>query len=152
MDRSSAWIALASGTLAALLLQPREPPQHVKGGELALELVRVGPEGQLRTPNGFLSEDRFKVVLTCPPAWRGYVDVLAFQGAETTAPLTTQRIDSCGNRRTLQGAFRLTGNTVISVCVVFSANAPLDRDRLPNMPSLPAEDWVCQTLQPNSVR
>jgi hypothetical protein len=149
--RSCAWIALASGTLAALLLQPRAHPQHAKGAALALELVRMGPEGQLRTPDSFLSEDRFKVMLTCPPAWRGFADVLTFQEAETTAPLATQRIDSCGNRRALQGAFRLTGSAAVTMCVVFSANAPLDRDQLPNMPSAQAENWVCQTLQPTRL-
>jgi hypothetical protein len=145
--KSPAWIGLVSGAAAFLPLEPHDQ-QPAKGGELALELVRVGPDGQLRRPDRFLHEDRFKVLLTCPPGSRGYADVLAFQDGQTTAPLDTQRVDDCGNRRTLQGAFQLTGSSATTICVVFSASSALGRSQLPNMPNTLADDWVCQTLLP----
>jgi hypothetical protein len=144
--RPAPWIALASGAAAFLVLTPCEAPQ-VKGGELALELIRMGPEGQWRTPDRFLNEDRFKVLLTCPPRWRGYADVLAFQGSEATAPLVSQRIDSCGNRRSLPGAFQLTGSAPATICAIFSELEPLDRSALPDTPNILSDHWVCRTLE-----
>lgn len=147
MDRSITWLALASGA-ALLLLAPLER-QHAKGGELALELVRMGPEGQLRTPDSFLEEDRFKVLLTCPPGSSGYADVLVFQAGRASVPLEVQRIDSCGNRRTLQGAFRLTGSAPSEICV-FLSSTPLDRSQLPNTSSALNARGVCQMLSPKA--
>lgn len=90
-----------------------------KGEMLALELVRVSASsGQLREPTGFVPGDRFKLLLTCPPALGGELRVRVFQADEVFEPLARQRLDACGNRRSLAGALQLDGEQPVDVCVV----------------------------------
>jgi hypothetical protein len=135
---------------AVLLLAPRFGGEHAKGGELALELVRMGPEGQLRTPDSFFEDDRFKALLTCPPGRNGYVDVLVVQDGHASTPLDAQRIEQCGNRRTLSGAFRLTGTAPAQICVMF-ASTRIDRSQLTGNALPLGADSVCETVTPAGI-
>jgi hypothetical protein len=104
---------------------PREvaPPSRsirVKGGDIVLSLVRER-EGTVETaPATFADGDRFKALLTCPPAFDGSFDVAVFQDGVSSFPFETPLTLSCGNGVPLPGAFTLTGASPATVCVVWS--------------------------------
>jgi hypothetical protein len=145
--RAFAWsgffaLAGAAAVLALALWRGVAPDanaarDHTKGGEFAIELVRMDADGRLQEPTHFRATDRFKVLLTSPEDLRGEVDVVIFQDGRAYFPLERASID-VGNRKTLPGAFSLDGAAVIEVCAVWMAQ-PIDRsglergiDTLPN--------------------
>ena len=89
----------------------------VKGGAVALSLVRLDAQGRLLEPVRFAPGDRFKLLVTCPPALQGPVRVLIFQAEAVYEPLPPQAL-RCGNRVALPGAFRLDGSRPVQVCAV----------------------------------
>jgi hypothetical protein len=138
-----AWPQLTAAALsiAALLViwlrgpeldQPRLPLArvHIKGGELALSLVREHAGTLAVEPRRFAAGDRFQVRVSCPPGEALYWDVLVLQGGEAFFPLTPRARLQCGNGITLPGAFQLDGAEPASVCVVVQPTAALDRARV----------------------
>jgi hypothetical protein len=128
------WLFVLAATVAALvvLLRPESatlslPPSHVrvKGGDVALELVRERHGSVDTTPTSFAEGDRFKVLLTCPPALDGHFDVVVLQADGASFPLPAPSGVACGNRVPLSGAFSLDGNSRALVCVTWSARADL---------------------------
>jgi hypothetical protein len=111
---SPLWLA----TACALLGLPAAP----KGEVFALELVRRDRAGRLPEPTHFEPDDRWKALVTCPPAWRGVAGVVVYQDGKAYEPLSVQRLEDCGNRRALDGAFRLDGKTPARVCARFARN------------------------------
>jgi hypothetical protein len=145
--------ALAASVACMLFVlrpQPAVPgiatESTTKGDGLALELVRRGAEGQLLEPTHFAAGDRFKLLLTCPPSSAGSVRVLVFQGGASFEPIAAQRLDTCGNRRPLAGAWGLDGVEAIELCAVF-AEASLDVSALRTAEELPAPH-VCVRVSP----
>lgn len=165
---NSPWLRAALGSLlgavlGAWLLFARgpdmEPPDHaaparpsapVKGGELALELVRMDARGQQRAPSGFVPGDRFKVRVTCTDPTRTLY-VRAFQGSEVFEPLPPQRLLRCGNLEPVPGALQFDGAEPVALCVVMPAARVADaahavaRARAPSQ--LP-DDSACVRLVP----
>lgn len=158
------WIGAGAFTLAAaavvLLLvvlrpgrptpapRPAPPPARVavKGGELAIELVREHAGSTATDPSRFADGDRFKVLITCPPGQRE-VDVVVEQDGERAFPLAAQRI-RCGNRVTLDGAFRISGSWApVTVCAVAPERGRADRVflRATELPRL--ANAVCVTVR-----
>jgi hypothetical protein len=136
------WIA-SGGALAAaaaavlLVLRPAspglEPPRRtltIKGGELAIGLVRERAGSIAHEPASFAQGDRFKVVLTCPPDLRPHVDVVVFQAGEAYFPLPRAHLAQCGNAVALPGAFALDGAVEAVVCAVISEREALSRAAL----------------------
>lgn len=116
------WLAAPLAAAAALVLylhEPAIPPSrtHVKGGELALEIVRDREGTDL---SAFVPGDRFKAFVTCPPGERGYRFVVT-QGNESVEALDATAID-CGNRVALPGAFTLTTPEPAIACVSLRAD------------------------------
>ncbi|MBS2025788.1 MAG: zf-HC2 domain-containing protein [Deltaproteobacteria bacterium] len=116
--------ALAASLLILLLprAQPVAPPfaaarVSIKGGELALSLVREGHGEVTEATRVYASGDRLRVLVTCPPA-QEQVTALVLQGASVEVPLS--RVLSCGNAVVL-GAFTLTGDAPATVCVALGA-------------------------------
>jgi hypothetical protein len=158
------WIA-AGGALAAaaatvlLVLRPAspglEPPQRtltIKGGELAIGVVRERAGSIAHEPVSFAPGDRFKVVLTCPPDMRPHVDVVVFQAGEAFFPLPHTRLAQCGNAVALPGAFALDGAAEALVCAVIS-QSELPRAALAarGVAGLPKTS-VCHALVPAPAR
>ena len=115
---------------------------HAKGDAFALELVRIDAEDRSQEPTHFSPTDRFKALITCPPAWRGVVGVVVYQAGKSYVPLPLQALESCGNRRTLPGAFRIDGSASARVCASFASNLAEWR--------VPVEaGGVCTELQPS---
>lgn len=120
-------LALAAAALV-LAVWPREPEQRsnqvgpevaVKGvGEVILGVVRERDGAVRDDATTFLPGDRWKVVLTCPPAASAWVDV----DVGGDHPLAPAQI-ACGNRVVVPGAFHLTGTTPNRICVHVAATA-----------------------------
>jgi hypothetical protein len=153
----SGWVGVASAAAMLLwvmqrpLVEPAPGPRlRAKGGEFALELVRMDPRGRLQEASHFTATDRWKVLLTCPPAWHGQAQVVVYQAGRAYFPLTSQAVDDCGNRRALGGAFRLDGTSPAAVCVALAA-APMQRELLARGASALPELSVCAQLEPSVV-
>lgn len=103
---------------------PLEPRSfHVKGGDVVVSLVREREGAIASSPTTFAEGDRFKVLLTCPPAFDGGFDVVVFQEDAPTFPFPGPATLACGNAVPIPGAFTLSGATPATVCVV-SARGP----------------------------
>jgi hypothetical protein len=148
--------ALAAAAALLLMMRPfapgRQPPKRtlaIKGGELAIGLVRERAGEIAHEPSRFAPGDRFKVLLTCPPNMRPYVDVVVFQGEQTFFPLQATRIAQCGNALALPGAFALDGTADVLVCTIASETGSVQRAALieNGRKALPALS-VCETLSP----
>lgn len=143
--RAWAYASTVLAAAAALLLMTRNqalPPatrayEGVKGGDVAIALLsdRTG-----RDPTHFAQGERFKVLLTCPPAFHERARVLVFQGQERFEPLA-QQPPACGNLVPWPGAFALTGSAPAHVCIAWGddVNATSTRQL--------RKDAVCTTLQ-----
>jgi hypothetical protein len=154
--------AVAGGALTALAILwapllsddapgfPELPPSRIriKGGEVSVGLVRERAGSIANDPETFSTEDRFKVLLTCPPGARVHWEVVVFQSGEPSFPLQ-RGVSECGNRSVLPGAFRLTDRVPTSVCLLLSEREPPSRTELHRrgISVLPALT-VCRSLHP----
>jgi hypothetical protein len=156
----SPWPTLVFATAAAFVLygsmrsatQPDGAPSsrfRVKGGEVAIELVRERRGVVSEGPVSFAEGDRFKVRLTCPPSMTDTFEVLVIQEQDVSRPLAPLGAVACGNGVPLAGAFSLTGSVPSSVCVAWGRAAALE-GRLGNaqLASLHGSA-VCTTLRPD---
>jgi hypothetical protein len=93
----------------------------VKGvGDITLELVRERA-GEIRyDASRYARGDRWKVVVTCPPAGAAWIEVSVSDGATTDHPLAPARL-ACGNRVVVPGAFSITGLGANRVCASVAA-------------------------------
>jgi len=140
--------ALAAAVLA-LVLWPRRPrgPENVatiKGvGEVVLGVVRER-DGTIRDDVlTYAPGDRWKLVVTCPPAATTWVDLAVIDAGTIDHPLPPARI-ACGNRVVVPGAFTITGDRPNRVCI--RVGSELDRDRRAPVSGEP--DVACLTLRP----
>jgi hypothetical protein len=130
-------LAVAAAALV-LAVWPRDRARDdrvtVKGvGEVVLGVVRER-DGAIRDDaTTFLPGDRWKVVVTCPPAASAWVHV----DVGGDHPVAPARI-ACGNRVVVPGAFHLTGDAPNRVCVRVAGDAAPDG----NAPS------ACVTIRP----
>ena len=138
------WFAapgLALAAVIALLLWPRDPGRAENvvaikgGGVLVLGVVRERSGAILEDARAFLPGDRWKVVVTCPPAASTWLDVVVLDGGEPSYPLPPAHV-ACGNRIVVPGAFTLTGAVPNRVCV-----------RVAETPRGPG-DLACVTIRP----
>ena len=124
---------------------------QIKGGELALVLVRARQGALVEDPIDYASGDRFRIELTCPPgqvAWEAVV----FQTGQAHFPYPPGQALACGNRVALPGAFQLTGSGPVVVCVAIGAELP-SRAQLADqgLLALPAVS-VCASLRSDEPR
>ncbi len=120
----------------------------VKGGELALGLVSKRGRATLADPRTYRDHDRFKVLVTCPPAIaRTRVDVVVVQAGQLFFPLAAQDI-SCANQVVIDGAFAVTGTTPITICAVVGPPPGIDRRAFTLARLRRSTSAVCQTLSP----
>lgn len=124
------------------------PPARlaIRGGELAIELVRQHG-GRLAEPSRFAPGDAFKALVTCPNRESVHVELVVYQHGRAYFPLPSVRLSSCGNRRTLPGAFSLDGESEAAVCVALY-DAPGDREALSGGPQALPGASVCRSVAP----
>ena len=152
--------ALAIAAAALLMLRPvdrgadeRVPPARfrTKGGDVAIELVRRHGAGLAHDTDVFADGDAFKVLVTCPPPLAPHFDVVVYQAGRAHFPLVSGSIESCGNRRTLAGAFSLDGADDALVCVALDAQRRPSRAELRNGPSALPKLSVCTRVRPSAT-
>jgi hypothetical protein len=104
------------------------PPNRVtiKGGDVAIELVRQRGTAVRLNAKGYRDGDRFKVLFTCPVAGAMHIDVAVIQDGKVAFPLPAGT-SPCGNRVSVPGAFGLTGTNPVTVCVLFDRGGPRQR-------------------------
>ena len=123
-----AFAVAAAAMIAIVVWRGREQPRVVredaalvKGvGEVILGTVRERDGLTRDDVRSFAAGDRWKLVVTCPPAANGVelavdVTVVEVGSAGIDRPLVPTTI-ACGNRVVLPGAFSLTGSRANRVC------------------------------------
>jgi hypothetical protein len=108
--------ALAAASWLLLPLPGRRAATHSKGVDMVLTLVRERQGTIQEDPPGFLPEDRFKALVTCPPGRAVAWALVLLQDGAPAVPVASGGALTCGNRVPLPGAFRLTGNAGTAVC------------------------------------
>jgi len=117
----------------------------VKGGDVALELVREREGTITHGADSFAPADRWKVLVTCPAGHVLFWDVVVREGERARFPLAPAGPITCGNHVTLPGAFRLSGSAPVQVCLRLTA------DPVPREPSSNATaEHLCLTVRPES--
>jgi hypothetical protein len=159
------WFAIGSGVAlaaAVLLLIARRPKDgeieggiaRVKGGDVAFTLVRDDAARIAEAGGTYRDGDRFKVLVTCPPQVTGSplrgsrsasFDLVVWEDGRASFPLPAASGVECGNDVPLPGAFRLTGDKKITVCLVWN-NGPIDRAAVTR--SSDGAQHVCKVLEP----
>jgi len=101
----------------------------VKGGDVALALVRERDGAITHGAETFAPDDRWKALGTCPAGGIVFWDlsVRDGDGGRVRFPLQPAGPIRCGNRVALPGAFRLSGAGRAEVCLTLAAD-PLPRD------------------------
>jgi len=157
--RAPFWVGLAAAATAAVALlvlwapwrpagRALVPPARiqVKGGELALTLIRERAGAISQNPARYADGDRFRIELTCPPGRRAW-DVAVFQADQVHFPFAAAGPVACGNRVGLPGAFRLSGPGAVTVCAMVGEGIP-GRSDIAAMRFEALADWsVCHTLE-----
>jgi hypothetical protein len=137
------WYALGAGTavtvLALAFLLPRGRDDGggirgarvvaVKGGDVAVELVRERDGSIAWEPVSFVPGDRFKVMVTCAPPLQVHADIVVLQSDGPAYP-GQPTVVGCGNRIAVPPAFRITGPGAATVCVGLDATGPPSRAAL----------------------
>jgi hypothetical protein len=119
-----------------------------RGGDVAMVLLRARGGSVIEDPDVFAEDDRFKVLVTCPPGHDDRFAVWVVQGEERSLALRAEG-RACGNRVALPGAFRITGATETKVCVAYGPDALRFQDGTPFVsPSTLETSAVCRTLRP----
>ena len=138
----------AAAAILVLVAMPREPQIRpaivaVKGGEMALRIVREHAGPVATELDVFSAGDRFKAVVTCPPGERGH-RFIVFQAGEASEPLALSRL-ACANNVALPGAFSFTTTAPALACFVQSAAAIARAEDLPR-------ESVCVTIGAKNAR
>jgi hypothetical protein len=121
---------------------------RVKGDAIAFSLVREDGE-RITGPAGLYRDgDRFKALVTCPPGAHVALDVAVYDVGGASFPLESAGEIACGNEVPLPGAFRLTGETDETVCLVWAQGTAVDRAPLAMMPSERDGHALCKSLSP----
>jgi Putative zinc-finger len=149
--RAFAFAGALVAALVLLVLPMLRPPKdvdvvaerriHTKGGDVTWDLVRERNGSIATEPTSFGAADRFKVLLTCPPPLRLFADLVILQDGQTGRGVQdVQDVDvsfpgppsviSCGNRVPFPQAFRITGRSRATVCLIVDPSGPTPRDRL----------------------
>jgi hypothetical protein len=115
----------------------------VKGDAVAFSLVRDDSERIDEAGGVYRDGDRFKALVTCPPAMNATFDVVVYDQAGASFPLAAARVE-CGNLVPLPGAFRLTGSGEEKVCLVWGLGHAPQRDAL--AAGAPVDGSLCKTL------
>ncbi len=109
------WTTLSTNPLP---LPTDAPSIGYKGDDFAMLLLRER-NGQMReNPKKYLNGDRFRVFASCSKGQKLSWDAVLFQGNEVYFPYPHPVPLSCQNRAPLPGAFKLSGNKPVTVCLL----------------------------------
>ncbi|AKU97268.1 hypothetical protein AKJ09_03932 [Labilithrix luteola] len=149
-------LAAAAVLVLAITKLPRDVAgaggTRVKGNNVAFSLVR---EDERRVEEGgahYQNGERFKALVTCPPGMRASFDLVVFEHDEASFPLDPQtpRMElECGNDVPLPGAFRVTGTAPLEVCLVWSDEGPVEREKIVQKGRIFPDAGSCMELAPS---
>ncbi len=119
-----------------------------KGDGMAFVLVRDDGQRMVDAQGVFRDGDRFKALVTCPPGSDATFDLVVFDAAGASFPLSAARGFACGNEVPLPGAFRLTSaGDRETVCVVWGSDDEVDRGALTRS-GVAGRRAMCKDLRP----
>jgi len=134
-------LAVAPATLAG-----------VKGGDVAVELVRERQGTVQHGATRFAAGDRWKALVTCPRDRLLFWDLAVVDGTGPPSfPLPPSAPLACGNHVALPGAFRIDAAGPAEVCVLLSDD-PVDRGAASRALAAPgaSKPGMCVTLWPET--
>ena len=146
-------LAAAAAALFVFVWQappsPSERPARIvtKGGELSLTVVRQRGLEISENPEKYREGDRFKLVLTTPYSDYETAEVVVFQGEEVFFPYPKDLRVAPGNKRSIPGAFELSGTHSSTVCVSVGATLPSRGEIIERGIEKLPEVTVCRTLE-----
>lgn len=121
-SRWRSWWALAPAGLVAaagalMVVGAGESEERRKGGDVSISLVVQRGAEIVENPRFHIAGDRVQAMLTCPDsgtpeAWQWVV----FEGDAMGVSVGSGRVD-CANDLLLPGAFEVTGDADVEVCV-----------------------------------
>jgi hypothetical protein len=140
-----AYAAIAAAIVLFVVWRGNAVHDAIKGGDIAVGVVRERDGAVRDDVFTFATGDRFKVVVTCPPRFAAWVDVGVVEDGASHAdfPLAPASI-ACGNRVVVPGAFTLTAARPHRVCVRVASGGPPARSE----PVVDDDDTRCVTLRP----
>lgn len=151
-------LSAATVALVVMLIKPEFSdgpafPGHrifYKGGDWVLTLVRERDHRTVENPKTYHRGDRFKILLTSPESIA--VDIAIFQEDRVLFPFAQAITVRPGNRISIPGAFRLTGNVRSRICAIIGPEIP-DRKRIadPKWQPMHSQPWVCCLVEPVST-
>lgn len=103
---------------------------RTKGGDVAFVLVRDDDSLVAEAGGSYRDGDRWKALVSCPAGMRASWDLVVFEHGDVEFPFAAPGDLTCGNDVPLGGAFRTTGHDAMTVCLVWSDGAMVDRDAL----------------------
>jgi hypothetical protein len=144
------WLGGALALAAALLLyvktRPDEPRvDRTKGSTVSITVIREGGAGEAGV---FGPNDRFKVLVSCPPSLVASWDLAVYDDGGAQFPLAPVPTLVCGNAVPIPGAFRLSGDKDLHVCAVWSEDGPVDRAVLGPTDLANRKKKACEVLRP----
>lgn len=94
-----------------------DPRFGVKGEGVVALLIRERNGIVEESPTTYRPGDRFKWMVTCAPPQIVRLDVAVLQDGELSFPLDATSVE-CRNRKSVPGAFSLTGSSPATVCLL----------------------------------
>jgi hypothetical protein len=98
----------------------------VKGGDMALKVIRSRGDITSHRPGTFNETDRFRFYVTTPidTATSHPVEVTVFQGEDVFFPYARRLALPQGNLRALPGSLRFSGRQPVQICISVGSDIP----------------------------
>jgi len=144
---AAAMLGVGRGGFLGTNTVDRPSSPRVKGGDVVFSLVRDDGVRIDDSAGVFRDGDRFKVVVTCPPTLHASFDVVVFDDGGASFPLALVPSLACGNEIPVPGAFRLTGSTEETVCVVWNVASGAEARVTPRTEADLGRDARCKRLR-----
>jgi hypothetical protein len=130
------------------------PPSRIefKGGELAMMLARERDGEVKENPTRFAEEDTFRLFVTHPFHGETKWDVVVWQGNEVYFPFPKRQPIPAGNLVPVPLAFRLTGSTSATICLMIGDSIPSQSELRQKMQKAMPPATVCSKLDPQTPR
>lgn len=117
-----------------------------KGGKPVLSLLREHQGDVATDPGVYASGDRFRMLVSCESPITSPWDVVVYQDGAAFFPFAAGNTMECGNATAIPGAFRITGSSPVTICLVFGEPLPKRSSLSSGLPSDLEENIVCQQI------
>ncbi len=118
----------------------------VKGGKPTLSLLREHRGDVATDPGVYVSGDRFRILVSCDSPETSEWDVVVYQDGQAFFPFDSGQTMDCGNETPIPGAFRVTGSSPVTICLVLGQPLPQRNALEAPSPENLSENAVCQQV------